>query len=127
VSKNGSFDDVFRALKRVLLRHTGGFAVVHDEPDYYCLATKLPVNKGRPLMFAAVRTGKRYVSFHLVPVYMNAALKRSMSPALKKRMQGMGCFNFTEVDATLFGELAHLTAAGEKWLKGETRRLASGG
>jgi hypothetical protein len=32
-----------------------------------------------------------------------------MSPALKKRMQGKACFNFTEVDPALFRELKQLT------------------
>jgi hypothetical protein len=32
-----------------------------------------------------------------------------MSPALKKRMQGKACFNFTAVDEALFKELAALT------------------
>jgi hypothetical protein len=36
----------------------------------------------------------------------------SISPALKKHMQGKSCFNFKAVDETLFKELAKLTKAG---------------
>ena len=43
---------------------------------------------GRPLFAAAVQIKKSYVSFHLMPVYANPALLDSLSPALRKRMQG---------------------------------------
>ena len=32
-----------------------------------------------------------------------------MSPALKKRMQGKACFNFTAIDDDLFDELRNVT------------------
>jgi hypothetical protein len=35
-----------------------------------------------------------------------------MSPALKKRMQGKSCLNFTKVDKDLFKELKGLTKLG---------------
>jgi len=59
-----------------------------------------------------VRLGKAYVSFYLMAVYANPDLLKSMSPELKKRMQGKSCFNFKEVDEKLFKELAALTGAG---------------
>ena len=40
-----------------------------------------------------------------------------MSPALKKRMQGKACFNFTTIDEACFAELGRLTAAGLKVFK----------
>ncbi|MDP3775598.1 MAG: hypothetical protein Q8Q85_15160 [Gemmatimonadales bacterium] len=61
------------------------------------------------LMFAAAAVKKNYVSYHLMPVYM---LQGSISPALKARMQGKACFNFTAPDAVLFKELADLTRRG---------------
>ena len=45
-------------------------------------------------------------------VYACPELLQSMSPELKKRMQGKSCFNFKEVDEKLFKELATLTKAG---------------
>jgi hypothetical protein len=40
----------------------------------------------------------------------------AMSPALKKRMQGKACFNFTAVDPALFDELADITRKGyDQW------------
>lgn len=64
------------------------------------------------LYFGAVKIGKRYVSFHLMPVYVHPGLLDGMSPELRRRMQGKSCFNFTRTDDALFAELERLTAAG---------------
>lgn len=64
-------------------------------------------------LFAMVKVGKRYVSYHLMCVYLDPALLEGMSPALARRMQGKSCFNFTKVDAALFDELEALTARGK--------------
>jgi hypothetical protein len=64
------------------------------------------------LFFGAVKIGKRYVSFHLMPVYVHPDLLDGISPGLRKRMQGKSCFNFTKPDAALLAELERLTAAG---------------
>jgi hypothetical protein len=52
---------------------------------------------GKGAMSGSVRVGKAYVSVHLLPLYMNPALNRNISPELKKRMQGKACFNFKTV------------------------------
>jgi hypothetical protein len=39
-------------------------------------------------------------------------LLADLSPALRKRMQGKGCFNFKTIDATEAKELAALTKKG---------------
>jgi len=55
------------------------------------------------------------VSFHLMPLYMNPMLTQTISPALKKRMQGKTCFNFkTRPEPEALSELTRLTAAGFK-------------
>ena len=107
------FAPVFAGLKKILAPYAKAMVVVHDTPDYYCLnSTKPhPTNK-QPMMFAWVRVGKNYVSYHYMPIYCAPALLASLSPALKKRMQGKACFNFTEVDGALFAELADVTARG---------------
>jgi hypothetical protein len=53
---------------------------------------------GRPLFCASVQINKSYVSYHLMPVYGNKALRASLSPSLRKHMQGQSCFNFTTVE-----------------------------
>jgi hypothetical protein len=76
-------------------------------------STTFPVNVNeKPLWFGAVQVKKNYVSYHLMPVYLNPALLETVSPGLLKRMQGKSCFNFTSSDAQLFRELAELTEAG---------------
>lgn len=76
-----------------------------------------PQHKGEPLFFGAVRTGKAYVSFHLMPIYMCPELNKLITPALKKRMQGKACFNFkTAPEAELIPDLKQLIAASlEHW------------
>ena len=72
---------------------------------------------GRPLFVAAVQTRKNYVSFHLMPVYACPGLLEEMSPALRKRMQGKSCFNFTAIDPVHVNELAVLTKKGIEGFK----------
>jgi hypothetical protein len=47
-----------------------------------------------------------------MPVYGNTALRNSLSPALRKRMQGKSCFNFTTVEPDQLKELAAVTKKG---------------
>jgi len=61
-----------------------------------------PVTQVKAVCFGAVRLGKNYVSYYLMPVYMTPALQKRISPELRKRMQGKSCFNFTEIDPILF-------------------------
>jgi hypothetical protein len=75
-------------------------------------------NKQR-MFFGAVRVGKAYVSFHLMPVYCCADLLSTISPELNKHMQGKSCFNFKVVDEELFKELAKVTKAGSARFSGK--------
>ena len=121
-TKNGGaaaqdLQSVFDALRQLLSVYEDRLASKSPNPGYYYLESTTPSNKKRPMAFAAVRTGKNYVSYHLVPVYAAPELGKNMSPELKKRMQGKGCFNFTTVDERLFRELESLTEAGYKNFK----------
>lgn len=111
----------------MLGKYAKRLAVQTDKTAEYTLVTKspspFPQHKGHPMQFASIRVGKAYVSFHLLPLYMNAPLSKTISPALKKRMQGMACFNFkTEPDKEQLAELRRLTDAGLK-LWGEKKYL----
>jgi len=107
------FDAVFAGLRAVMAKFSRGLVVKADSKDGYWLDTKT-LYKGKPVMFGAVRKGKAYVSYHLFPLYTCPELKKGISPALAKRMQGKSCFNFAEVDASLFAELAKLTKRGHE-------------
>jgi hypothetical protein len=69
--------------------------------------------------FAATMIRKNYVSFYLMPVYVEPDLLEDVSDDLKKRMQGKSCFNFKEPDDPLFDELATLTKRGFEHYKAE--------
>ena len=102
---------VFEELKRILYRWSPALDVVCNEPARYLLNTRHIMKNKKPLFFGSVEIKKTYVSFHLMPVYVNPALLEDMSPELRKRMQGKSCFNFKETDPRLFAELKQLTRA----------------
>ena len=113
------FAAIFAVLKPVLAKYAKRLSVKADTPIEYTLLTKSPSpfhqHKGQPLYFGSVRLGKAYVSLHLVPLYMCPELTKSISPALKKRMQGKACFNFkNDPELELIADLQRLTAAGFK-------------
>jgi len=110
------FSRIFGALKPVMAEQEGRLAVQKDTSSEYSLVTKgpspFPQHKGQPMWFGAVKLGKAYVSFHLMPLYMSPTLEKQISPALKKRMQGKTCFNFKAVpDEKLLMDLKKLTEA----------------
>lgn len=111
---NADFEAAFAGLKEIFRRHEDKLTVLADKPGNYTLLVKSVFYRGKPLWFGKVQIMKNYVSFHLMPVYMNPALQKQISPQLRKRMQGKACFNFTAPDEKLFGELAELTAMGLK-------------
>jgi len=107
-----SFQEIFDALKPVFEEYAGRLAIQVDKPGEYYLETKTAVRKGQHFQFGGVKIGKAYVSFHLMPLYMNPKLQATISPELKKRMQGKSCFNFTSLDQSHIAELKKLTKAG---------------
>jgi hypothetical protein len=110
--KDNNFDRVFGKLKAIFQPYSKKMDVATDNQACYMLNTRHIMKNRQPLCFGGVRTGKAYVSFHLMSVYASPDLLKSMSPELRKRMQGKSCFNFKEVDEKLFKELKQLTKAG---------------
>jgi len=113
------FPSVFAALKTAFAQHTDHLIVQADTPSLFNLNSRVPSpfpqHKGQPMWFGAVRLGKAYVSFHLMPLYTNPALLRLVSPALKRRMQGKSCFNFKAApNQELLDELKQLVEAALK-------------
>jgi hypothetical protein len=89
------FAEVFAALRELLAPFRKEVAVQTDKPGNFHTEIPSILYRGKPLYFAGIKTGKNYVSFHLLPLYYSPELLKGMSPALKKRMQGKACFNFT--------------------------------
>jgi hypothetical protein len=105
------------ALKPVFRKAAKKLVVKADTPERYALVTKVPSpfpqHKGCPLDFGLVQVGKAYVSLHLLPLYMNPTLAKAVTPALKKRMQGKACFNFSKVpEPELLVDLEALVTLG---------------
>ena len=112
-----NFAGVFTALRQLLGPFSKEVAVQTDKPGNFHTHIPSILYRGKPLYFAGIRTGKNYVSFHLLPLYYSPELLKGMSAALKKRKQGKACFNFTGVDEACFLELGLLAAAGLKRFK----------
>ena len=105
------FDSVDRRLREILQPLRSRLVATKDGPGG--LSLEIPGLEGKPYGYVAgIRRGKRYVSYYLMPVYAFPDLLESMSPALRRRMQGKSCFNFTSVDEPLFAELDRVTKAG---------------
>jgi hypothetical protein len=102
----------FVALKKILASQAGRLRVAVDKPGKYYLETPGPCYRGKPLCLVAVQTGKAYVSFHFLPVYMDRSLLKQVPPQLKKSLKGKACFHFTSPDPVLMRQLGALTRTG---------------
>ncbi|MEE4329414.1 MAG: hypothetical protein V2J10_01000 [Wenzhouxiangella sp.] len=105
------FPEVFARLRDTLRPYAESLDCKVDSDEQLSLDTRHIQKNKQPLWFGGVQIKKRYVSYHLMPVYVNPDLLADLSPELRKRMQGKSCFNFTTVDEGLFSELADLTEA----------------
>jgi hypothetical protein len=113
VAMSADFDAVYAELRALMLRASPGMTATKDTPGELLLLAPWPHPRKpkQPMMFGMIRTGKAYVSYHLLPIYMNAVLQAKVSATLAKRKQGKACFNFKTVEPALFAELETLTRA----------------
>ncbi|MFN7725838.1 MAG: hypothetical protein ACK5QH_12290 [Rubrivivax sp.] len=102
---------VYAALHGVLAPYAAKLDTKKDDGTELYVDTHHVQKNKKPLFFGAVQVKKAYVSFHLMPVYLQPALLAAVSPALKARMQGKSCFNFAVVEPALLEELGALTRA----------------
>ena len=113
------FQATFARLKKILSKYEKRLRVTLDKPGAYSLDAGYSEKFKRNVYFGGVHIKKNYVSFYLMPVYVCPDLLKGISPALKKRMQGKSCFNFTALDEELFAELADMTKRGYERYKEE--------
>lgn len=120
-AKKSAFAETHRQLRKILTRHSKGSLKATRDANGADVLIGPPSERtrGKDLWFGAVKTGKAYVSYHLIGVYAFPELMKEASPELKKHMQGKSCFNFREPDPKLFKELDRLTATSYKRLKQE--------
>ena len=114
------FPLVFEELKSILKPYSPKLIVKVDTSEGFSLDGPYSEKWKKELFFGAAQIKKNYVSFYLMPVYMCPDLLKNISPELKKHMQGKSCFNFKNIDKSLFDELAQLTKQGfERFIKQE--------
>lgn len=106
-----AFADTFHQLKSILSHYEQTNRLVTNDSENYQLYSHKKDKKDRDIYFGGVQIKKNYVSYHLMPVYVFPDLLNDISSALRRRMQGKSCFNFTKTDEQLFAELAQLTQA----------------
>ncbi len=114
------FPIVFESLKSILKPYAKKLTVKVDTAEHYFLDGAYSEKWKKELFFASTQVKKNYVSFYLMPVYMQPDLLKNISPELKKHMQGKSCFNFKKIEKSLFAELSQLTEQGfERFMKDE--------
>ena len=111
MSKTTDKTAVFQELRETMSSYGDHLDLVTDDEVSYYLNTHHIMKNKKPMFFGAVQIKKNYVSYHLMPVYVDSSLLDNISDPLKKRMQGKSCFNFKSVEKELFSELAQLTEA----------------
>jgi hypothetical protein len=103
--------DTFVALREIMLPFAKSLQRVADTDSHLYLNTQHLQENKKPLFFGAVQLKKGGVSYHLMPLYTHPQLLSSVSPELKKKMQGKSCFTLTRTDDALLKDLAELTKA----------------
>jgi hypothetical protein len=119
---NAEFAAIGARLRAILKKYAKGSLVWSEDArtgNAQLTGPAVERSLGREVWFGGVRTGKAYVSYHLMAIYACPDLLESLSPELRKRMQGKSCFNFRHVDEALFKELAQLTDRSYKRFKQE--------
>jgi hypothetical protein len=114
---DNDFASTFISLKNILKKYEKHLTVISDKPKNYNLNAGHDEKRRADIYFGGVVINKNYVSFHLMPVYVNPKLLDEISPDLKKRMQGKSCFNFKSTNEKLFKELSSLTKNGFEFYK----------
>ncbi len=116
-------EQTYGELRALMLRAAGAMTVSTDTAGRLEMAAPWshPRRSGEAMWFGAVRLGKAYVSFHLMPPYTSPALASRIVPSLRRRMQGKSCFNFKSLSPEIRGDLEALTlACAEAWARAPT-------
>jgi len=116
---NTQFETTFKVLKTALKKYEKNLTIKTNKHDTYNLYTGYSDKYKRDIYFGGVEIKKNYVSFHLMPVYVNPKLLDDISPELRKRMQGKSCLNFKTIEKDQLRELAALTKKGFEYYKME--------
>jgi hypothetical protein len=106
-----NFHNIFNQLKLILINYEIKLRVKDDSNANYYLNAGYYKKRKADIYFGAVQIKKNYVSYHLMPIFVNPKLLAGISPELKS-LQGKSCLNLKEVGKKIFGELSDLTKKG---------------
>jgi hypothetical protein len=115
------FERLFQRFRAMLRPYAERMHVSADSDQWFGVDMAPEGERDPSTWFGATRVGKRYVSYYLMPIYLQPALLDDISPELRKRMQGKSCFNFARVDQDLLAELDVLTKRGYEATAGDPR------
>ncbi len=116
----GNLQTVFDALRPLFAKHEAACVLLADDAGRYALNShEVRAKDGYVTFFGSVEIKKNYVSAHVFPVYLYPDLLDGISDALRKRMQGKSCFNFSDLDPSLIAQLDSLIDAGAKRFKAD--------
>ncbi len=116
------FQNVFERLKTAYTPFEAQAHLIADTEDRYLLGTKeVRAKDGYRTAFGGVEIKLRYVSAHLMPVYVHTDMIEALSPELRRRMHGKSCFNFAAEDEALFAEFTALVQKGFERFKADGR------
>jgi hypothetical protein len=111
------FSSTFDELKKILTKYEKFLKVTANSASAYNLNAGYSEKYKQEIFFGGVQIKKNYVSFYIMPVYINPELLKDISPELKKRMQGKSCFNFNKTDEQVIKELGSLADKGFQYYK----------
>ncbi|NIJ09323.1 hypothetical protein FHS31_002955 [Sphingomonas vulcanisoli] len=115
-NENPTMDDfaaIFKALRLLYAKHADACVLLADDADRYILGThEVRQRDGYRTWLGGVEIKKSYVSAHLMPLYIHPDLIETMTPDLRRRMQGKACLNFKRIDPNLFAQLDALIDLG---------------
>ena len=126
--KTDAFAETFQTLRSILERNGGRMKVVADTDTEFSLASPTMTDRtGRPLFAAAVQVRKSYVSYHLMPLYMNRGADgdRLRSPAEAHAREGVLQLQDHRPGRGERTRSAH--EEGPRGLQGSAAALGSGG
>lgn len=119
MADTSDFNTIFTELRLIFRPLEKRLDIIKDDAAEFCANSREPWSNGKELYFGGAVIKKNYVSFYLMPVYMYPDLLDGISEALRKRMQGKSCFNFSKYDRPLIRELATLTKVSFERLRNE--------
>jgi len=126
-AKSDSLDATYDALLDLLTRYSpplkssGG--KVRAKRDFHLTipkAASVPgAYGGKPveLDLASIILQKGYVGFYFMPVYIQPALKKAISPSLLATLKGKTCFHIKKLDADLLRNIDAALREGIKLYK----------